>query len=163
MTSSAFTSKRISKTSAIILDAPISKVFPLFGPVKEKEWSIGWKPQMIYPATGNVEEHMVFKTAPHAGHNEPDYTWVVSKYQPAQALIEYTVFTPERVWWITIQCREEVSNRTTAEITYTYSGLTNLGNAIDEKALQAMYARDLKDWEMAIVHYLKTGKKLEHH
>ena len=163
MTSSTFSSKRISRAATIVLDAPIGRVFPLFGPIKEKEWSIGWKPQILYPASGNVEEHMVFKTAPHAGHNEPEYTWIVSKYQPAQALIEYTVFIPGRVWWITIQCREEIAGRTTAEITYTYSGLTELGNAIDEKALQVMYARDLKDWEEAISYYLKTGKKLDQH
>jgi hypothetical protein len=52
---------------------------------------------------------------------------------------------------------------THAEITYTFAGLTERGNAINEKALQVMYAHDLKDWEKAINHYLLTGERLAHH
>ena len=44
---------------------------------------------------------------------------------------------------------------------YTYTGLTEKGNATNEKALETMYRRDLKDWEEAINHYLKTGERLE--
>ena len=33
-----------------------------------------------------------------------------------------------------------------------------MGNAINERALQLMYARDLKDWEEKINHYLETGE-----
>jgi hypothetical protein len=87
----------------------------------------------------------------------------VSKYAPDRALIEYTVFTPERLWTITIRCREGVLNQTTeAEITYTYTGLTELGNAINERALEGMYAHDLRDWELTINHYLETGERREH-
>jgi hypothetical protein len=101
---------------------------------------------------------MVFKTKSH-GHGEPDYTWTVSKYSPEQSLVEYTVFTAERIWFITIKCKEGASAQTTeAEITYTYTGLSENGNAKNEKALQRMYSRDLKDWEEAINHYLETGE-----
>ncbi len=48
-------------------------------------------------------------------------------------------------------------------ITYTHTGLNALGNEIDKHAIEKMYARDLKDWEEAITHYLKTGNKLTHH
>jgi hypothetical protein len=80
---------------------------------------------------------------------------------PDQAFIEYTVFTPERIWWITIQCRKDVPLQITeADITYTYIGLTDRGNMVNDKALQMMYAHDLRDWEKAINHYLTTGEKL---
>jgi hypothetical protein len=86
----------------------------------------------------------------------------VSKYAPDRALIEYTVFTPERLWTITIRCREGSLDQTTeAEITYAYTGLTALGNVINERALQSIYAHDLRDWEEAINHYLATGERLE--
>jgi hypothetical protein len=164
MTLSASTSKRISRTQSITLNAPLREVFPLFGPLRESEWAAGWEPQILYSTTGVVEEHMVFKTASQHGHGEPDYIWTVSKYLPDQAFIEYQVFTSERLWWITIQCREETPNLTTrAEITYTYTGLTDIGNAINEKALQLMYAHDLQDWEESINHYLKTGERQEQH
>jgi hypothetical protein len=164
MTDLTFISKRISKTSTILLEAPLDEVFPLFGPIREKDWAEGWNPEIIYSTSDLIEEHMVFKTASHHGHFEPDYIWTVSKYQPDKALIEYQVAAPERIWWITIQCSEDDSGQLTrAEITYSYTGLTDLGNAINERALQSIYAHDLKDWEAAINHYLKTGKRLEHH
>jgi hypothetical protein len=163
MTSSTFTSRRISKTANITINASLDKAFPLFGPIKEKEWAAGWDPHILYSTTNILEEHMVFKTPSH-GHGEPGYIWTVSKYLPDQALIEYMVHTPERVWWITIQCHEDIPDQTTrAEITYTYTGLTDLGNAINTKALQSMYARDLRDWEEAINYYIETGKRQEHH
>ena len=128
------------------------------------DWAAGWNPQIIYSTTNTVEEHMVLKTPSHHGHNESEYIWIVSKFLPAQALIEYTVHTSERVWWITIQCRADLPDKTTkAEITYTFSGLTEIGNAINEKALRSMFIQDLKDWEAAINYYLETGNKLGHH
>jgi len=162
MTTPIFESQRISKTSIITLNAPLSKVFPLFGPIREKDWAAGWNPQLIYSISDLVEEHMVFRTHSSNGF-EPDFTWTISKYNPDQSFIEYTVFTQERLWWIAIQCREETTRDTTeAKITYTYTGLTENGNAINAKALDMMYHQDLKDWEEAINRYLKTGKRLEH-
>ena len=163
LTSLNFESERISRTSIITLNAPLDKVFPLFGPIKEKEWADGWSPEIVYSKTNLLEEHMVFKTKSH-GHGETHYTWIVTKYAPEQSFIEYTVFTSERLWCITIKCSENTNIQTTdAEITYTYTGLTEKGNAINEKALQSMYSKDLKDWEETINYYLKTGKKQKHH
>jgi hypothetical protein len=154
---SEFKALRLSRTSVITLNASLDQVFPLFGPMREMEWAEGWQPEIVYGQAEQIEEHMVFKTKAH-GHGEPDYTWTVSKYAPDQALIEYTVFTPERLWTITIQCRPAATPRATqAEITYTYTGLTKHGNTINAWALHAMYAHDLKDWEAAINHYLETG------
>jgi hypothetical protein len=158
----AFKSQRVSRTSVITLQAPLERVFPLFGPVREQEWAAGWEPELLYPASGSVEEHMVFRTRSHHGH-EPDCTWTVSRYHPGQAFIEYTVFAPERLWRIAVQCREESGGEATgAVITYTYTGLTENGNAINGRALEKMYHRDLKDWEEAINHYLKTGERPGH-
>lgn len=163
MISPTFKSKRISRTSDITLNAPPREVFPLFGPIREKEWAAGWDPQIIFSSSELVEEHMVFQTPSHHGHGESGYTWTVSKYDQTQGLIEYTVFSSERIWWITIQCSEEILDQSTrAEITYTYVGLTGLGNAINEKAMQVMFAHDLRDWEAAINHYLETGERFEH-
>jgi hypothetical protein len=164
MTSPAFTAKRISKTSNITLNGPLVTVFPLFGPIREKEWASGWDPQILFSTTNLVDEHMVFTSPAHLGHGEPDYIWILSKYEPDQGFLEYTVYTPERLWHISIGCHEVVPIQTTlAEITYSYTGLTEKGNALNEEALKLMYAHDLKDWEEAINHYLDTGNKSAHH
>lgn len=160
----SFISKRISKTKTITLYGSLEDVFPLFGHIRESEWAAGWNPEILYSNSDQIEEHMVFRTPSHHGHQEPDYIWTVVKHIPEEAHIEYQASTPERLWWITIQCCDDIPNQTTlAEITYTYTGLTNLGNAINEKALQSIFAHDFKDWETAINHYLKTGERLEHH
>jgi hypothetical protein len=144
------------------VNGPLETVFPLFGPVREKEWAAGWDPEVLYPPTGVLEEHMVFITESHRGH-EPDSTWTLSRYCPDQAFIEYTVFAPGRLWRIAIQCSEVPGEEATkAEITYTYTGLTEEGNATNERALEAMYRCDLKDWEEAINHFLEKGKRLAH-
>lgn len=158
-----FVSRRLSRTAAIHLKGPLAEVFPLFGPIREKEWAAGWDPEIIYSNTGLVEEHMVFRTPSHHGHHEPDPIWTVTRYHPEGGLIEYTVFTQERLWWITIECEEDLENQATkAEITYTYVGLTERGNMINQRALQVMFANDLQDWQDAINHYLETGKILPH-
>lgn len=162
MAESAFISERIFRTRTITLNGPLHNVFPLFDPIREREWAAGWEPQVLYPPTGFVEEHMVFKTRSPQGP-ELDYTWTVSKYYPERAFIEYTVYAPDRLWWIAIQCSEgPVRETTDAEITYTYTGLTEKGNEINQRALEKIYQRNLKDWEESINHYLETGERLEH-
>jgi hypothetical protein len=152
-------SKRILKTSTITLNAAVETVFPLFGPVKEMDWAEGWQPEIIYSQAENIEAYMVFKTKSH-GHGEPEYVWTVSQFDPAEAFIEYTVFTPNRLWRITIKCRASAPQTTQAEITYTYTALTEIGAIINHKALETMYAHNLKDWEVAINSYLQTGQQL---
>lgn len=157
----SFKAERITRKSQITLNGLMGEVFPLFGPIKESEWAPGWAPKIIY-RTSLIEEHMVFTTTSHHGQ-EPDSTWTLSRYNPENAFIEYTVFAPERLWWITIQCRESVEKKQTeAEITYSYTGLTDRGNMINKKALDKMFEHNLKDWEEEINYYLDTGHRLEH-
>jgi hypothetical protein len=155
--------KIISKASSIKLDGGPQQVFPLFGPIKEKEWAEGWNPQMVLSYPDLIEEHMVFQTP--SGHPEdPDpATWIVSKYDPDHWFIEYTVFNEARLWWISINCLEEERAATTsATIKYTYLGLNEEANRLNQSALEGMFRQDLKDWEHAINHYLKTGTILSH-
>ncbi|MEW5719421.1 MAG: hypothetical protein AB1817_12380 [Chloroflexota bacterium] len=65
---------------------------------------------------------------------------------------------------LTIECSASNHGKTTdAKITYTYTGLTERGNTINAKAMTAMYRHDRSDWQVALNHYLETGKRLEHH
>jgi hypothetical protein len=153
--------ERIGKCAVIDLNAPVEKVFPLFGPVREKEWAEGWDPEIIYSNTSLVEEHMIFRTKAHHP-SESHYTWVITQYDPEGYQIGYTVSTVNRIWFIRVVCKAAAS-RTTAEVCYTYTGLNEAGNDLNRKALGKMYARDLKDWEEAINYYLQYGKQLTNH
>ena len=150
-----FTAVRSTKSATIMLNDFIKKVFPLFGPVREMGWADGWSPEILY-GREEVAEHMIFRTQANGGF----YQWIITQYDPHQYKIEYTVTAPNRVWFITIECREHQSN-TLATITYSYTGLSEEGHQLNRSALQQMFACELNDWEEAINYYLKTGKKLK--
>lgn len=156
--STDFSTERIHDEAIIQLDGPIEKVFPLFGPIKEMEWAPGWKPEMVY-ATTLVEEHMIFRTKGRF-EGEQFYTWVVTQYFPEQFLIEYTVSTLERIWFIRVQCEPIAVKKTKATISYTFTALTDRGSELNKTSLSQMYERRLEDWEEAINHYLNTGSKI---
>lgn len=153
-----FEAERLHRSASILIDAPIEKTFPLFGPVREKEWAAGWEPEMLFTNNPLVEEHMIFQTKGHEG--EGKYTWAVTTFQPERHLIEYTVSTIERIWFIRVECASQ-GEKTSATISYTYTGLTEEGNRKNKSAIERMYKHNLNDWQTAINYYLKTGQQLE--
>jgi hypothetical protein len=158
MSQSTFVSEPVSRTASIVLHAPIARVFPLFGPYEEEKWAEGWKPVPVFPADRSVQEGTTFKTPAH-GHNEGEYLWVISKYQPTDHLVQYLVFTINRHWTITVQCKPLNGSSTMATVTYHYIGHNKLGNEINQAAIAKMYAHDLKDWEKAINDHLRQQMK----
>jgi len=152
-----FKSERIQKSASFVVRAPLEKAFPLFGPIREKEWAAGWEPQIIFSIDPEVEEHMIFKTA--GGHpGESEYLWALTQFRPDESLVEYTVSTSNRVWFITVKCKPN-GNYTNVTVTYSYTGLTEHGNQLNKIALDKMFAHNLRDWEEAINYYLATGKQ----
>jgi hypothetical protein len=152
-------SERLEKSATIKLEAPIDRVFPLFGPVREKDWAHGWDPQVIYPKDVLVAKHMVFQTKGGLHGSTETYTWTIVNYEPAQFTIEYLVSASDRLWFITVRCKAQGEN-TSATVTYSYTGLTPDGNQKNKAAIHNMFASDLKDWEKAINYYLKNGTQL---
>ncbi|HYG17912.1 MAG TPA: hypothetical protein VD816_03245 [Ohtaekwangia sp.] len=150
--------KRISAAATIALNGTVVNVFPLFGPVREKAWADGWDPEMLFAPSDEPEERMIFRTK-SAFSEEDYYTWIITQYRPAEGLIEYTVSTQNRIWFIRVQC-DAAAAHTRAMISYTYTALNDLGEMLNRHALDKMFARNLKDWEEAINHYLVTGNKL---
>jgi hypothetical protein len=159
-----FRAEKISQTATIRLRGNFEQVFPLFGPVRERDWAEGWDPHILLSNSDNIEEHMVFQTHAHLDDEKGVYTWTVSKFVPEEGQIEYTIFADVRLWWIMILCKEEPDGEhCKATITYTFVGLNARGVERNATALNAMYKHDLKDWEHAINHYLETGTLLRHH
>jgi len=150
-----FVSERASKSAVIIINGEVEKIFPLFGAFEERKWAEGWNPELIYPSAEIIEEGTTFKTNAH-GHGEAEFIWRVTKYEPAGFIIQYLVSTENRYWMITIKCSRAGVNKTSAEITYTYIGLNETGNKLNEHSLQRMFEHGLKDWEEAMNNYLKT-------
>jgi hypothetical protein len=155
----AFKSERIQQNASFQVHGSIEKVFPLFGPVKEKEWAEGWSPEIIYPKGVEVQRQMIFVTP--GNKDESNYYWTVIRYEPSSYLIEYQVSTMNRIWFIEVIC-EPARETTRVTVTYTYTSLNAAGSEKNRSAMNAMFAHNLKDWEEAVNHYLQTGKKLTH-
>jgi hypothetical protein len=77
-----------SKTATIILNSDIDTVFPLFTPIAELDWVLGWKPEFIYPESGETIDQMVFRT-PSSSTVERSFLWTLSRWEPEQHHIEY--------------------------------------------------------------------------
>jgi hypothetical protein len=152
-----FAPVRISKSATILLNETVERIFPLFGPFREREWAEGWDPELLY-GDHEVKERTVFRTG-GLHPEEKFYQWVISKYMPQQFLIEYTVYATERIWFITVECKRHEAC-TLATITYTYVGWSREAHERNVLAIQNMFRQNLNDWEEAINYYIGTGKKL---
>jgi hypothetical protein len=151
--------QRIQRNATITIDAPVDSSFPLFGPIREKDWAHGWNPEIIYPQDVLVDKHMIFRTHGGLHGSQEPYTWVVVNYEPEQYFIEYMVSATERLWFITVKCAG-AGQKTRVTVTYSYTGFTPAGIGRNAAALEEIFASDLKDWERAINHYITTGKQL---
>ena len=156
-----FKAKRISKTASFIIHANINHVFPLYGAFEERKWAPGWEPVLIYPENEIIEEGTTFRVKPHGHEGEGASLWIVSKYEPGNYLIQYLVSTENRFWTITVSNKPiEDNTKTKTTVTYSYTGLTKIGNALNQKSLEKMYENNLQDWAGLINGYLE-GKSIE--
>ena len=155
-----FSAVRIARTATIRLAAPPEIVFPLFGPLEEQRWERNWNPAMLYPPSGATQRDAVF-TATHAD-GTPSF-WTIVVFEPAEYRISYVRMHPAtHIARIDIRC-SGASEATQAEITYTFTGLSALGNTYVETFTEAHYADWLRSWEAAINHYLRHGAASPQH
>ena len=153
-------STHVRRTGQITLQGPVDKVFPLFGPVDEAKWAPGWEPSIQYG--GNAQTGTVFTTdsSPHPA------TWIVSRYEGKAHDMQYTVVFPEdRVVQLDIACQSgnTVAAETRCEVAYAMTALSEAGRRGVEHYTQERHEERIAHWQMAINHYLQTGKRIEPH
>ena len=155
-----FNAMRVTRTANIRLDAPPDVVFPLFGPLDERRWEPSWNPTILYPPSGATQRDAVF-TATHAD-GTPSF-WTIVLFEPADLRISYVRMHPAtHVARIDIACSADAERGTRAQVTYTFTGLSEAGNAYVETFTEPHYAEWLRAWEDAINHYLRHRAALPH-
>jgi hypothetical protein len=155
-----FSAVRIIRTATIRLSAPPDRVFPLFGPIDEQRWEASWHPTMLYPPSGATQRDAVF-TAEHAD-GTPSF-WTIVAFEPDTFWIAYVRLHPAtHIARIDIGCAGDAGGTTRAEVTYTFTGLTALGNTYVETFTEPHYATWLKAWEVAINRYLTRAESSGH-
>lgn len=153
-----FVAKSVTHSGQFKMNAPVDRVFPFFTPAGERDWAEGWDPEFLVPANGTTGEGMVFQTP-----GTPPMHWVTTHYDPGKHEISYVTFTNESlIRQLSISCRTE-DPVTVATVTYTLTGLSDDGNRQVEEYTAQAHEHRLHEWDTAIDHLLRTGKRLPHH
>ena len=154
-----FRGKRVSHQYIQNNVAPPAQVFPLLCPVREAEWVPEWEYRLMYSASGFAEAGCVFAT-PNPDGSET--TWVVTEYDSTAFRIRFAWVNPGLVAaQIGIWLEAGSGEKTTAHISYTYTGLSAAGNREVERYDEKWFQDKMRSWEAAINHYLRTGKLIE--
>ena len=111
---------RHSQTGELRIRGPVEKVFPLFTPKGELLWIPSWKYTPVYPASGETEPDMVFRT------DDGITTWTLSRYVPPNTSV-YVLMNDDLVARIEVNCRAASAKETLMQITYTWTALTEKG------------------------------------
>ena len=158
---SEFKATRVERSATITLQAPAGRVFPLFEPIGEKAWAAGWDPRFVYPHDEQAQEGAVFKIEAESG---PDTIWLISRYDTERHTIEYLTVKPDtRAGRIRIEVTDGGDGTSAAIVTYTFTALTEQGNALNDSFTEGHYHHKMQWWEKAINHYLRTGETLTTH
>ena len=121
------TFERFTHTTELLLNGTPDTVFPLFGPIREKEWAAGWNPFMVY-SESPLGDHpgTIFVVAHENGRRA---IWYVTQFDAVRRVAEYIcIMSPDVMKVIQVRCEPAEPNRTRAFVTYTYTALSSDGN-----------------------------------
>jgi hypothetical protein len=145
--------KHLSRSHTIVLNGPSEKVFSLFTPLGEKLWVKDWNPEFLYPPSGETREGMVFTTE---HQNEKTY-WSLVVFDPVHHLARYARVTPtSRFGFVEVVCEVNDKAKTRATVTYTFTALTEVGNAYLEAFSEESYRHTIDSWQTDINTYLES-------
>ena len=112
---------RMSRSGEIVIDGPLEKVFALFTPIGELEWIPTWKYTPLYPAGGQTELDMVFRT------DDGATTWTLARYEPPHTSV-YVLMNADIVARVHVECRAASAHQTAMKIAYTWTALSEKGS-----------------------------------
>jgi hypothetical protein len=113
---------------------------------------------MIYSQSGLAEKGCVFLSHQQG---EPDTIWVMTERDDEQKLTEFERITPGiKAAHLVITAKNEGTDRSQVDISYTFTALSEEGNTFIDNFTEENFVQDMKFWEAAMNHYLKTGMAL---
>ncbi len=154
--------ERASRVGVQTWEAPPERVLPLLTPNGERAWAEGWEPDIRWTAPGNGEG-TVFVTHGHKGR---DTLWVLTAFDPQTGRIAYSKLLPGVILVeLSITLSPLPEGRTRGEVRYTFTALSQRGNEHISEMNEENFVTLMQDWERALNHFLRTGRKLEspHH
>ena len=146
----------LTRTHHFTVPAAPAQVFPLLCPVREYQWIVHWRCELLHSASGFAEEDCVFRTASPRGG---PMTWVVSRYEPP-ARIEFTCFVADAyVFRLGIALAAEGA-ATRLDWTHRWLSTGPAGDAWLAGWSEAEQEKSMDFLRRALTHYLATGEML---
>lgn len=133
-----------SQNRGFHLDAPRSRVMPLFTAAGECEWAPGWDPVMLSGAEGRGS---AFLTVNHEGRST---TWIVIDYRPSEGRVSYARLAQgSNIGLVDVVCTEAAGG-TDVSVTYTLTPLCAEAEAFVRHFLSPeVYAHMIEEWRVA--------------
>lgn len=130
-------------------DAPIDRVFPLFGAEQERVWAPHWDPHFVHPIPAADRPGMVFTVA----HGHLHAAWVNTQFDRETGKVQYVYTIPDHlVTVITLNVKPD-GNQTRVEVEYHRTSLIPEADAlVEEMAKQDRTSGP--EWEKQINEYL---------
>lgn len=135
--------RKLSGSFELALTA--ERAFPLFTALGEKEWVPGWDPDMVFPASGELERDQVFLT----GDGDERTFWYVSNVDREARSVDYIRNTPtSRVARVHVEV-EGTGDGCRVHVTYVWTALSAAGEKMIEEAA-ASYDSMMEEWKRLV-------------
>ncbi|WP_117190794.1 SRPBCC family protein [Rhizobium terrae] len=132
----------------IRLPFPIDACFPLFTPEGERRWVPDWQPLYLHPPSGETTEGMVFTT----GHGGETTLWCLIDLDEVNGRLRYSRLTPgSRSVIVHVRLDALSENETELTVEYSYTGLSEHGNAAIEAATGPAFTAMIESWKAMIL------------
>jgi hypothetical protein len=127
------------------LDAPRTRVMPLFTARGEREWAPGWEPVML---SGAERRGSAFQTRNHEGRVT---TWIVIDYRPSEGRASYARLTEgSNIGLVDVVCTEARGGGTDVSVAYTLTPLNAEAEGFVRHFLEPeTYGRMIEEWRAA--------------
>lgn len=147
-----FAARHEKVSHRISLPLAASEAIELFTPEGERLWIEEWNPRYFHPANGETVEGMVFTT----GEGEELTYWTVVDFDLAGLRARYARVTPgSRSTLVEVCCHPDGEAQCQVEVTYTLTGLSEVGNAAIDAFVGDAYPLMIEGWREKILEHLK--------
>jgi hypothetical protein len=135
----------LTQIGSFHLEAPRSRVFPLFTARGERDWAPGWNPEML---SGAEERGSAFRTQHEHGQ---ETIWVVTEYRPQEGRVSYArAALGSNIGLVDVVCTESADGGTDVSVRYTLTALSESGGVFVGKFLDAgHYSQMIEQWRAA--------------
>ena len=141
------------RTFEFIAFAQMSRVAPLFGAARERDWSPDWNPIFAWPDSPADREGMIFTIA----HGHKEAVWVNTQYDPEHGRFQYVYVLPNVVATLLTLTLTPREAHTVVRVRYERTALSPDASSI----VQEMGQHDdvaAPEWERQVNAYLKQAR-----